>query len=113
MIWDASSFLALSNGVKDGDLKCVHQNKSHTRPVNALASLIGLDGTTRLYSADSMGRVLEHILNPTTLRLEVVREIQGFSTAVYDLKTGWRRVEVEGQPPHPLQQGTKVTMMRS
>ncbi|SPO24805.1 uncharacterized protein UTRI_01795_B [Ustilago trichophora] len=103
MLFDATPLLALAASATtvEGKLKCIHQNKSHTRPVNVLASFVGLDGITRLYSADSMGRVLESTLNPTTLRLEVQREIQGFSTAVYDLKIGWRRVEVEGEPSSP------------
>lgn len=96
MIWDASPLLS---PIVEGALKCVHQSKNHTRPINALASLTGLDGTTRVYSADSMGRILESTLNPSSLRLEVVREVQGFSTSVYDLKVGWRREEVEGDPP--------------
>ncbi|SNX83266.1 uncharacterized protein MEPE_01973 [Melanopsichium pennsylvanicum] len=100
MLYDATPLLSLNitSVTVEGTLKCVYQNKSHTRPVNVVTSLLGLDGTTRIYSADSMGRVLEFILNPDTLRLEVNREIQGFSTAVYDLKVGWRRVEVEGEP---------------
>lgn len=100
MLFDATPLLTLpaSAAAVQAKLKCIHQNKSHTRPVNVLASLVGLDGSTRLYSADSMGRVLESTLNPITLRLEVQREIQGFSTAVYDLKAGWRRVEVQGEP---------------
>ncbi|EST07591.1 WD40 repeat [Kalmanozyma brasiliensis GHG001] len=92
MLWDATPLLSPSAGT----LKCVHQSKHHSRPINALASLVGLDGITRLYSADSMGRVLECSLHPSTQRLEVLREITGFSTSVYDLKVGWRREEVEG-----------------
>ncbi|SPO23117.1 uncharacterized protein UTRI_01795 [Ustilago trichophora] len=99
MLFDVTPLLTLPTlaVTVEAKLKCIYQNKSHTRPVNVLASLVGLDGITRLYSADSMGRVLESTLNPTTLRLEVQREIRGFSTAVYDLKAGWRRVEVEGE----------------
>ena len=99
MLFDASPLLTLSpaSSAVQETLRCVNQSKAHTRPVNVLASLAGLDGTTRLYSADSMGRVLESTVNPDTLRLETVREIRGFSTAVYDLKAGWRRVEVEGE----------------
>lgn len=97
MVWDASALISASFSA-ESKLRCVHQCKQHTRPVNALASLSGLDGTTYLYSADSMGRILESTLHPTTLRLEVRREIQGFATAVYDLKAGWTRLEVQGQP---------------
>lgn len=98
-LWDCSplTLLSTSSTTAGGALKCVYQSKVHTRPVNALTSINGLDGITRLYSADSMGRILEHTLNPTSLRLEVCREIQGFSTAVYDLKASWRRVLVEGE----------------
>lgn len=87
MLWHLSS--------NPTTLKCVHQSRAHTRPVNALASLVGLDGEVRVYSADSMGRILASTISDS--RLEVVREIQGFSTAVYDLKVGWRREEVEGE----------------
>ncbi|KAJ1593083.1 hypothetical protein NDA11_004730 [Ustilago hordei] len=100
MLWDLKPLTTLSStaeGIEGERLKCIYQSKQHTRPVNALTSIQGLDGTTRLYSADSMGRVLEHVIHPTSLRLEVVREIQGFSTAVYDLKAGWRRLLVEGE----------------
>lgn len=74
-------------------LRCVHQAKPHTRPINALTSLVALDGTTRLYSGDSMGRVLESTVVDS--RLTTQREIKGFGTAVYDLVAGFARVEVE------------------
>lgn len=92
MLWDAS---LLATTIPQ-TLRCVHQAKPHTRPINALASLDGLDGSTRVYSADSMGRILEHTLNISTRRLEVLREITGFGTAVYDLRAGWAREEVDG-----------------
>ncbi|CBQ71838.1 conserved hypothetical protein [Sporisorium reilianum SRZ2] len=92
MLWDATPLLS---SCFDQPLRCLHQSKAHTRPINALASLIALDGTTRVYSADSMGRVLEHTLSSAD-RLQLVREIQGFTTAVYDLRVGWAREEVEG-----------------
>lgn len=95
MLWDASPLTSSSTILQP--LRSIHQSKPHTRPINVLTSLVGLDGTTRLYSADSMGRVLEHVLNPATSRLEVVREITGFTTSVYDLRVGWTRVEVEGE----------------
>lgn len=123
MIWDASALLALTPcSAPPSTLACVHQCKVHLRPVNALCSLVGLDGITRLYSADSMGRILESTLNACTRRLEVQREVRGFSTAVYDLKAGWRRIEVEAadvgldedafvSKVHEDQQGTRFQLV--
>ncbi|GAC96351.1 hypothetical protein PHSY_003931 [Pseudozyma hubeiensis SY62] len=90
IVWDASPLL---NSSTPTTLRSLHQSKPHLRPINTLSSLTTLRGTTHLYSADSMGRILEHTLNPKSLRLEVLREIQGFSTAVYDLKLGFARVD--------------------
>ncbi|KAJ9478299.1 hypothetical protein PHBOTO_001869 [Pseudozyma hubeiensis] len=89
VVWDASPLLTGTPTT----LRSLHQSKPHLRPINTLSSLTTLRGTTHLYSADSMGRILEHTLNPTTLRLEILREIQGFSTAIYDLKLGFARVD--------------------
>ncbi|CDS01161.1 hypothetical protein [Sporisorium scitamineum] len=93
MLWDASPLIT---STLEQPLKCIHQSKAHTRPINVLTSLVGLDGITRLYSADSMGRIIESTLSNG--RLVVQREIQGFSTAVYDLRVGWARQEVDGEP---------------
>lgn len=79
-------------------LGIVHKSKFHTRPVNSITSLTGLDGITRIYSADSMGKILECTFDPTTQRLRLERELKTFSTAVYDLKAGWKRVEVQELP---------------
>ncbi len=82
MLYDATPLTTSTSG--QAELKCVHKYAVHTRPINALASLTALDGTTHLYSADSMGRIIESIVSPS-LRLEPVREMVGFSTAVYSI----------------------------
>lgn len=87
MLYDATPLATRGQG----ELKCVHKYAVHTRPINALGSLTALDGTTYLYSADSMGRIVESVVS-TSLRLEPVREMTGFSTAVYSIHTNWRRV---------------------
>ncbi|PWZ00640.1 WD40 repeat-like protein [Testicularia cyperi] len=96
-IFDISP-LVISSGaqVTADQIRCVHQSRSHTRPINAISSLSDADGLLRLYSADSMGRVLEYTWDATTQRLYVSREILGFETAVYDLRVFWAREEVEG-----------------
>ncbi|ETS62846.1 hypothetical protein PaG_02602 [Moesziomyces aphidis] len=89
MLYDATPLTTSTSG--QAELKCVHKYAVHTRPINALASLTALDGTTHLYSADSMGRIIESIVS-SSLRLEPVREMVGFSTAVYSIHANWTRV---------------------
>ena len=100
-------------------LRCLHQAKPHTRPINTLTSLTGFDGITRLYSGDSMGRLLESTIVDS--RLTVQREIKGFGTAVYDLVAGFSRVEVEASdashadaftsPVHDDDDGTRYQLV--
>ncbi|SPO38600.1 uncharacterized protein PSFLO_04078 [Pseudozyma flocculosa] len=108
------------------DIEVVAMLREHTRPINCLGSVPPpprLDasaeadadaegGQTTLFSADSMGRIFEMVLNlPASLdnasatatasaasrgSLTIRRELRAHETAIYDLRAGWRDEEVEG-----------------
>ncbi|KAN0063227.1 hypothetical protein ACQY0O_004391 [Thecaphora frezii] len=101
-------------------LELVATLRDHTRPINCLASVpppppphAPATDQTVLFSADSMGRIFELVLDlqpststssasastsPPTSRgmLTIRRELRAHETAIYDLRVGWRDEEIEG-----------------
>lgn len=83
--------------------------QAHTRPVVSLASMPpapasssqwapdvrALHGSLVLWSADSMGRVLQVHWDPASQRCNVMRELDGPETNVHQLALAWRVYDTE------------------
>lgn len=72
--------------------------REHTRPINCLGSLVLSEDRTVLFSADSMGRVLQLELDTAARRFKVTRELRAHETSVYDLRALWVEEELDGDP---------------
>jgi len=117
-LWDLAPMLAWARDLSDAawahatdapQPPLVGSYQAHTRPVVSLASvpsapapstqwapdLCDLDETLVLWSADSMGRVLQVRWDANTQRCTVERELDGPETHVHQLVPAWREYDAE------------------
>lgn len=96
-IVDKNVAAIVDDPIRAANIPCSGTFSEHTRSITCIRSLEA--NPTRIYSADSMGRIFELKMNLShdRVRLEVQRELRGPETSIASIVVGWAYGEDEDE----------------